>query len=167
MHPLRQLGRITARIVAWTAGIALGLVLLAGIAVTIVLSTEGGTRTLAGLLDERSFGGQMVTLEGVSGSFQQAVAVDRLSLSDDDGEWLEVRELKLQWRPADLLRGRVQIGLLTAQRVTTKRAPAAAEPDDTDPEPIKLPRIPDLPIRLVIDHLGVGELSLPRGPGTA
>lgn len=95
------------------------------------------------------------------------VHLDRATISDADGPWLEARGLDIDWSAEALLDGAVTLERLRAERVEVLRMPASepAPEDETDsgrllPAGFEWPRAP-LPVTL--KQLAVDEIVLPEG----
>ncbi len=67
--------------------------------------------------------GLVIDLDGLSGNVLAAPRLDRLVVSDDDGEFLIVEDISLAWDGLALLFGRVDIRALEAARVDVQRRP--------------------------------------------
>ena len=86
-------------------------------------------------------------VEGVRGDIWSDVAVDRMTLSDTQGVWLEARQVELRWRPADLISRRFHAQAISAGDIAVLRRPIL------EPSP---PRTSgQQPLSLVIDALRV------------
>lgn len=108
---------IWVRRLGWTTGGALAaLVLLFGF-----LQTAVGLRTLAGLASD-----DRLEIEGLAGFFPGDLRADRIELRDKNGAWLVIQNAHLDWSPSALLRRRLLINALTAERIDMLRPP---EPD--------------------------------------
>jgi translocation and assembly module TamB len=108
------------RIVGWAAcGIASVIILL-----FVVLQTAAGQRALATLASSlASSADSKVEIAGLAGFFPTNLSVERVTLADRQGPWLQADDARLQWSFASLFSGRVRIDLLSARRVDAMRAP--------------------------------------------
>ncbi|MFK7870781.1 MAG: translocation/assembly module TamB domain-containing protein [Roseobacter sp.] len=123
---------------------------------------DGGflTRTIENAL---SGAGREVDLQGFQGALSAEASFDRLTIADADGTWLTLEDVKLLWSRAALLRGRLQVEELSAQRLDLPRLPksqAGPALPDAEAEPFALPQIPDLPVSVNIDRFSVAEITL-------
>ncbi len=109
--------------------------------------------------------GRTVRVQGLSGVLSSRASIAAITISDDDGTWLRVADVTLDWRRLALLRGRLEVNALTVGRVEVLRRPLpppaappklAADPDAA-PEPFSLP---DLPVAVNVAQLSVGVLQL-------
>ncbi len=62
-------------------------------------------------------------IEGLTGDPWTSPRVERLTLSDREGVWLDVRGLAIRWQAGDLLERRVRITAATARALTLVRRP--------------------------------------------
>ena len=104
------------------AGSVAGLI----IALALFVNTGFGQRTIASLVGTLS--GDRVTITGLSGRIPYSLRAERVVVRDDDGPWLVVENISLDWSPFALLWNRVEIGRAQAERVAVLRIPA----DDGD-----------------------------------
>ncbi|MFC0386404.1 translocation/assembly module TamB domain-containing protein [Muricoccus vinaceus] len=104
-------------------------------------------------------------VEGLSGAWRAAPVAERITLSDAQGIWLTMQEVRLDLAPTALLRGVLRLEALDAALVRVERLPVAPtlSPPAGNPPPGQgglLPALPDLPVDLSLDHLGVQRLEL-------
>jgi translocation and assembly module TamB len=105
---------------------------VAGIALTLLLLLWAATGPLGRwavmqLADSREVArGLVLDLDGLSGNVLAQPRLDRLSLSDADGEFLIVDDLHLDWNGLALLSRRVDIDALDAGRIAIARRPSLA-----------------------------------------
>lgn len=102
-------------------------------------------------------GGRLV-VEDVEGAFGRGLRVRRLGWHDPDGLRIDVEALQLRWRWAELLRGRVVLASVRAERVLLRPAPEGAPPG--------LPASIALPLPFAVRSASVDRLRLER-PGAA
>lgn len=140
--------RLIALIMAWVFGIlVLLMVATAGIAV-VTLTGQTGRDLIVRLADGRQIAGYgQLSLSGLSGNPFDRLSVARISLTDEEGEWLVIEDATLEWTPMALLGGTLEIADLDISRADILRAPVRAE---TGPGG----GAPDIAI-----HLGRFELS--------
>ncbi len=142
------------RILAWVAGGAVVLTVLALTVALVGLNTDPGRR-LAERVTAQVTSGQ-VTLTGLAGSFPTALRLDRIELRDAGGVWLTVQDAALDFSPLSLLAGEARIGALTASRIGVARLPVAAP---SEPSPAA-GGTTDLPVPVDLARLQVGRLEL-------
>ncbi|WP_431302833.1 translocation/assembly module TamB domain-containing protein [Sediminicoccus sp. BL-A-41-H5] len=129
--------------------LVLTLVLLPVLALGALL-TPWGLSAVAGFVPG-------LRTEGISGPLPARLAVERLSMSDADGTWLEVEgaELRLAWR--DLLSWRLRLEAVAARRIALHRLPPS---ESAEPAPLAVPRMPHLPLPIRIERLDLARLEL-------
>ncbi len=117
------------------------------------------TRTIQNAL---SGAGRVVSIDGFEGALSSRASFDRMTISDDQGAWLTLEEVELDWNRSALLRGRLEVQALTAKRLSVPRLPVAQEDTLPDPEakPFTFPTIPDLPVAINIANFAVEEIAL-------
>ena len=82
--------------------------------------------------------------------------MERLTIADDAGVWLTLEGVTLDWSRSALLRGRLSVEALTADRILLDRLPSGeADPQLPAPEASGF-RLPELPVAVRI-----GEISSP------
>lgn len=102
---------------------ALALVALLVAALAVLLGTAPGSRwVVARALDAV----EDVRVERVEGTVLDRLTLHGLEVRDSAGPWLTARTATVDWRPAQLLTGRLWIDLLAASEVNVARPPAAA-----------------------------------------
>ncbi len=123
-------------------GIAL-LVLVVAVAGTLGYFTlsERGRAHLAGLISETVSSADMrIGLEGVDGVLGGRLRVDRVTVADREGTWLELDDVALDWSPLALLSRRFEAARLSVAGVEVSRRPLPAQsPAPPSNEPFRLP----------------------------
>jgi translocation and assembly module TamB len=128
----------------------LGLLVLVALAALAqeATDTEGDNGFLVNLLENRlSTPGRQIRLHGISGALSSQARIDRITVSDARGVWLEIDNVEIDWSRLALLRGRVNVNRLSAERVAWLRrgeTPPAAGPalPQAEAEPFSLPELP-------------------------
>jgi translocation and assembly module TamB len=93
-----------------------------------------------------------VEIEGVTGDWLGDLRIAHLTLADEQGVWAEAHDVALDWRPFDLLTGKVRINAAHAERITLLRRPVLLEPN-----PISGASFDVRLDGVRIDHLDVAE----------
>ena len=142
----------------------LGIVLLALLVVLVaffgMLQTSWGKRQTAALLssvltDQLEWD---VRIEGIRGFVPFDVRVGRITLSDAQGPWLEMKDASASWSFGALVKRRLLIRELGAGAIALHRLPAGEpEPETTQWRP---PQLPALPSWLEVEEMGVARFSL-------
>jgi translocation and assembly module TamB len=85
------------------------------------INTGVGQRTVASLVG--SLSDNRVAITGLSGSLPYSPRAQRVEIRDDDGTWLVVENVAVDWSPFALLLNRVDVGRAEADRVSVLRSP--------------------------------------------
>lgn len=121
-----------------------------------VLSSEDDQGILArALQDLLSDAGREVRIRGFEGALSSRATMRELSISDDQGIWITLSQVVIDWNRAALLDGRVEVNELSAATIDLFRLPDTqsddALPSATASEGFSLP---DLPV-----SVRIGEVS--------
>lgn len=117
-----------AVIAGWTVAILVTLLLaLAGVGI-VLMTGQTGRDIVEDLLDGRQIGGYgELQVSGLSGNPLDRLSVDRLTLSDEDGVWLEARDIVFDWQPRSLIERHVAIDVLAVENAEMYRRPVVAQ----------------------------------------
>ena len=77
------------------------------------------------LQDNLSGAGRKVEIDGFQGALSSQASLERLTIADDQGVWLTLTGVTLDWSRSALLSGRVEVNALTAKEIDLARLPAA------------------------------------------
>jgi translocation and assembly module TamB len=117
---------------------------------------DGGTFLERFLERNLSGAGREVRVTGFEGVLSSTATMQRLTIADDDGIWLTLEGVTLDWSRTALLRGRLSVNTLTADEIVLARPPQGeADPALPSPEASGF-RLPELPVAVRI-----GEISSP------
>ena len=89
--------------------------------------------------------GRDVRLEGFRGVLTSEASFDSLTIANEDGIWLSLTDVVLDWKRSALLRGRFQVNTLSAKSLDLKRIPKTeeqAEVPDAEASGFSLPELP-------------------------
>jgi translocation and assembly module TamB len=112
------------------------------------------------LTENLSGAGREVQIYGFEGALSSQAKIDRLTIADGDGVWLDAKGLVLDWNRTALLAGRVEVSDLSADSIEMLRKPLT-EAQAIDPNASSSPfALPDLPVSLTVDHLSIDVLNL-------
>ena len=140
----------------WLGLIGLSLILV-GAGLRWAAGSAPGRWAVMRMLDGRVVAGQTLALDGLSGDPLSQLRIDRLTLSDAEGVWLEAHSIALDWQASSLAAGPYQIDRLSVDRVSVLRRPAGRETaPDSASGPVNLPAL----------HLGlleIAEIALAEG----
>ncbi|WP_116132330.1 translocation/assembly module TamB domain-containing protein [Tropicimonas sp. IMCC34043] len=156
MIPARTLSRPLART-------ALVLVIVLPIASAQAQNDDGSF--LQRFLQSRlSSAGREVRISGFQGLLAGKAQLAEMTIADDEGVWLTLRNATLDWNRAALLRGRLTVNELTAGELIVVRRPVPAPTDTTEVKPPKAEAsgfsLPELPVAVRIDKLGIARVEL-------
>ena len=110
------------------------------------------------LEDQLSTEHRKIRLSGISGLLSSKATVERITISDPEGIWLQIEDAEIDWSRSALLSGALEIKTLKAAHVDFPRGPVP-EPGIATPEAAPL-RVPDLPVSVSLDEFGVESLTL-------
>lgn len=146
---MRRLG-----IVVLSAGFFLGPVIA-----PVTAQEEDGGGFLENLIEDNLSGaGRDVRIRGFAGALSSRASLDELTVADDTGVWLTLRDVTLDWNRAALLRGRLEVNALTAAEIIVPRLPQS---DAEAPSPEATPfSLPDLPVSVRIDQVAADRVEL-------
>lgn len=111
------------------------------------------------LQDTLSGAGREVRIEGFAGALSSRATIDRLTIADDQGVWLDAQGLALDWSRAALLRGRIEVNELSAESIAMPRKPISNEVDVPAPEATAF-TLPDLPVSVNVETLQVARAAI-------
>lgn len=112
------------RLAAWS-GLGLAILALAlGIVLRLSAQTDAGRSFVASRLEGLSVGrlGRL-HVEGLGGDLFSDATVQRLTIADAKGVWLDARGIDIAWRPLELIGRRAHLTSAAARRVQILRQP--------------------------------------------
>jgi translocation and assembly module TamB len=110
--------------------------------------------------DNLSGAGREVRITGFAGALSSEATLEELTIADEEGVWLRLRDVALNWTRSALLTGRVEVNSLTAAEITLSRLPESEEPvtpEDAEAKPFSLP---ELPVSVNIGEISAETLTL-------
>lgn len=113
--------------------IILAILLLLLVTARVVLGGQIGRNLLESQLETREISGQRINMDGVSGDILKTLKVERLTISDAEGVWLDIQDAELDWRPLALLRRTIHVEGLTTGEIDYYRKPELP-PSEATPE---------------------------------
>jgi translocation and assembly module TamB len=128
-------------------------------ATTLLLNSAGGQRWLFARVGEAASAatGWQIVLDQPRLDGLGAIRAARITIADDDGIWLDVAALAIDWRPMALLGGRLNVDRIEVARIAVDRLPPTEAPPSDEPVEIAAP---ELPVDLRIGRIDIGELAL-------
>lgn len=119
--------------------------------------TDRGT-IVAFIEDNLSGAGRQVILRGFEGALSSRATATQLTIADDQGVWLTVNDIVLDWNRASLLAGALSVNELTAGEIIVARAPVSDQ-DGPSPEATGF-SLPELPVSVSIDMIKADRVVL-------
>jgi len=151
----------TKRLKRWAMGTLialLGSALLIAVGAYFYLHSESGRDHLARLISQKLSGASATVIIGrLAGDLPQQIDLQGVVVSDAHGEWLRLDFVRLEWRPLELIKGRLHVTRATLTDVRISRQPKggdAAAPDLS--EWLQLPFSVALDV-ITLDNLTVAE----------
>ncbi|MCE6961066.1 translocation/assembly module TamB domain-containing protein [Cereibacter sphaeroides] len=116
---------------------------------------------LVGLIEDNlSSAGREVRIDGFRGALSSRATIERLTIADDQGIWLTLNKVVLDWSRSALLSGRLSVSELAAAEILLERLPAAAGgPEPPSPEAWDF-ALPELPVSVEIGRIAADRLVL-------
>ncbi|WP_254451516.1 translocation/assembly module TamB domain-containing protein [Ruegeria sp. HKCCA5763] len=122
---------------------------------------EGGSMIERFLQDTLSGDDQNVTVSGLQGALSSRATIDEITVADDEGVWLTIKDAVLDWNRLALIRGRFSVNALTAQEIDIARTPGTTTKDTPPPAAeTQAFQLPELPVAIEIGEISISELSL-------
>ena len=104
--------------------------------------------------------GRDVRLEGFRGVLTSEASFDSLTIADEDGIWLSLTDVVLDWKRSALLRGRFEVNTLSAKSLDLKRIPKTEEQAEVPDAEASGFSLPELPVAINIAEFRVDEITL-------
>lgn len=133
-------------------GTLIGLVLILASSLYWLIFTTNGLHWLLATVSQATDGALMVS--GVSGNLQHDLHAQTIAFKNDELD-VRIENLIFRWQPQQLLTGKLLVEALTIQSVEMH----SASSDSEDEKPIEQPETLALPIRIVIEKLGIRSLK--------
>ncbi len=108
--------------------------------------------TLSGL-------GRTVTVTGFTGALSSQAAIEQLTIADDQGVWITLNGVVLDWSRSALLSGEVQVDELSAKEIIVARVPQSGAKTTPSPEAQGF-SLPDLPVSINIGRLAAEHIEM-------
>lgn len=115
-------------------------------------------RIVAFIEDSLSGAGRQVILRDFEGALSSRATASQLTIADDEGIWLTVNDIVLDWNRSSLLGGALSVNELTAGEIIFSRAPVAEEGAPA-PEATGF-SLPDLPVSVEIGKITAARVEL-------
>ncbi|MTI02630.1 translocation/assembly module TamB domain-containing protein [Roseibium sp. RKSG952] len=130
--------------------------------VAVQAQEDGGGSMLENFLQDTLSGeDRNIKVIGLQGALSSRATIEEITVADDEGVWLTVKNAVLDWNRLALIRGRFSVNALTAEEIDVARAPGTttkeAEPTSAETQPFQLP---ELPVSIEIGEIRIDEVSL-------
>ncbi|NEY90261.1 translocation/assembly module TamB domain-containing protein [Tabrizicola oligotrophica] len=110
------------------------------------------------LEDNLSGAGRQVVITGFDGALSSQARIAELTIADEQGVWLTLRDVVLDWNRSALFSGNVSVNELSAAEIIVARPPVTGE---TSPQPEAGSfSLPDLPVSVEIGRLAADRITL-------
>jgi len=105
--------------------------------------------------------GYQVTLEGLDGRLPFSILIDRMTLSDAKGKWLEGRRLNISLKAVPLFTGMLDVEWFRMDALSVSRLPyASSEPSEKESAPKERPPL-SLP-RVMVREIQIDRIDLEK-----
>jgi len=111
------------------------------------------------LQDQLSDAGREVRIRGFEGALSSTARIAEMTIADDAGVWLTLRDAELDWNRAALFRRQLSVNALTAGEIVLERLPEAGPGQPPAPEATPF-ALPELPLRIEIGEIRAGRVAL-------
>lgn len=116
---------------------------------------------LTTFLEENLSGaGRVVTITGFTGALSTRAGMTEMTIADDTGIWLTVRDVALDWSQSSLLSGQVVIDEFSAGEIILDRIPTTGEGGGGFSVQARDFTLPDLPVTIDISNIAARRIVL-------
>ncbi|GAB1479195.1 translocation/assembly module TamB domain-containing protein [Paracoccaceae bacterium] len=110
------------------------------------------------LEDNLSGAGRQVVITGFAGALSSRATIDQLTIADEVGVWLTLKDVALDWNRSALLSGAVSVNELSAAEIVLDRLP---QPGESAPSPeAGTFALPELPVSVEISNVAAKRIVL-------
>ena len=110
------------------------------------------------LEDNLSGAGRQVVITGFAGALSSRATIEQLTIADDTGVWLTLKDVALDWNRSALLSGAVSVNELSAAEIVLDRLP---QPGESVPSPEAGSfALPELPVSVEISNVEAKRIVL-------
>lgn len=116
------------------------------------------------LQDNLSDAGRDVRIRGFQGALSSRATIQEMTIADDEGVWLILRDAAMTWNRSALLARRIEIAEISARELIIRRPPQV-DPDtlpapEARDEPARPFALPELPVSVRLDQLRLDRIEL-------
>ncbi|WJW80473.1 translocation/assembly module TamB domain-containing protein [Bartonella sp. TP] len=97
---------------------------------------------------------RQIHFQGVHGALSAKANIDRITISDQNGVWLDIQQAQIDWQRSALLQGYLVINKLSAQKLTLLR-----QPQHSSEHPDYGFSISDLPVNIDINQVDFNNIE--------
>ncbi|MFD1795135.1 hypothetical protein FQV27_14335 [Paracoccus aurantiacus] len=112
------------------------------------------------LQNRLSGAGRSVQIDGFQGALSSRATFQKITIADAEGPWLILHDGALQWTRSALLRGRVEIGELTAGLIEVPRRPVTGDEEPQARAEARSFNLPELPVGINIEQIRADRVVL-------
>ena len=112
------------------------------------------------LEDNLSGAGRQVLIDGFEGALSSRARIRQLTIADDAGVWLTLKDVALDWNRSALLSGEVSVNELSAAEIILDRLPDSGSSNAPSPEASGGFALPELPVSIDIGKLAANRIVL-------
>ncbi len=141
------------------------LLQLAALTLLLALPQGAAAQDDRGLLqgfieDNLSTEGREVRIEGFAGALSSEASLDLLTIADEDGTWLTLKDVTLNWSRLALLRGRLEVTKLSAGEILVPRLPKPQESVEIPDAEATGFSLPELPVAVNVEEIAANKIVL-------
>ena len=103
--------------------------------------------------------GRQVVIRGFQGALSSRATFEELTIADDKGVWITLRNGAIQWDRSALFARRIQIRELSASEILLPRLPGD-QGDDGPPPPVREFALPTLPVAVDIASIAAERVEI-------
>ncbi|RYH02175.1 hypothetical protein EU805_09955 [Salipiger sp. IMCC34102] len=140
---------------------ALAALPLVGLPLATQAQDDDGEGYLTRLIQDNLSGDdRIVDITGFQGALSSRATVQSITVADSDGVWLTLDDVVLDWNRSALLRGRIDVEELSAERVRLDRMPNTSGETDLPEAEAQPFSLPELPVGIELGQLDIQRIEL-------
>ena len=104
--------------------------------------------------------GRTITIDGFQGALSSQASLTQMTIADDKGVWLTLKNVTLDWSRSALLTGKIEVNTLSADEIDLERIPSGGDKSvlpSAEAMPLSLP---DLPVSINITGINARKIVL-------
>lgn len=144
--------------------ILIGLLILVGASLSGIAVAQDNERSRFVRFVERQIStpDRKITLGRIEGALSSNVRISEITIADRRGVWLTIENAALEWSRLALLRGRLSIDSLTADKLIIARTPLPGENNEPIEEGAEF-SLPSLPVAVRINEFAIDSVEIAEG----